>query len=32
LKLNPKIGGAIAAAIGIVMLIGFLGLYFDVNK
>jgi len=30
--LNPKIGGAIAAAIGIVILIGFLGLYFDVNK
>ncbi len=32
MKLNPKIGGAIAAAIGIVILIGFLGLYFDVNK
>jgi len=32
LKLNPKIGGAIAAAIGIVILIGFLGLYLDVNK
>ncbi len=30
--MNPKIGGAIAAAIGIVILIGFLGLYFDVNK
>jgi len=32
LKLNLKIGGAIAAVIGIVILIGFLGLYFDVNK
>ena len=32
MKLNPKIGGAITAAIGIVILIGFLGLYFDVNK
>jgi len=30
--LNPKIGGAITAAIGIVILIGFLGLYFDGNK
>jgi len=30
--LNLKIGGAIAAVIGIVILIGFLGLYFDVNK
>jgi len=30
--LNPKIGVAITAAIGIVILIGFLGLYFDVNK
>jgi len=30
--LNPKIGGAIAAVIGIVILIGFFGLYFDVNK
>ncbi len=32
MKLNLKIGGAIAAVIGIVILIGFLGLYFDVNK
>ncbi len=30
--MNPKIGGTIAAVIGIVILIGFLGLYFDVNK
>jgi len=30
--LNTKIGGAIAAVIGIVILIGFFGLYFDVNK
>ena len=30
--MNPKIGGAIAAVIGIVILIGFFGLYFDVNK
>jgi len=30
--LNPKIGGVIAAVIGIVILIGLLGLYFDENK
>jgi len=30
--LNLKISGAIAAVIGIVILIGFFGLYFDVNK
>lgn len=30
--MNPKIGAAIAAAVGIVILIGFLGLDFDVNK
>ena len=30
--MNPKIGGVITAAIGIVILIGFLGLDFDVNK
>ncbi len=30
--MNLKIGGTIVAVIGIVILIGFLGLYFDVNK
>ncbi len=30
--MNPKIGVAITAVIGIVILIGFFGLYFDVNK
>ena len=30
--MNPKIGAVIAAAVGIVILIGFLGLDFDVNK
>ena len=30
--MNPKIGGAIVAAVSIVILIVFLGLNFDVNK